>query len=709
VEENGSVIETTFNLVSQPRGPWDVGVTSPSAGSAILSNSFAIEEGRREQLWLQIIGRNPVQVGRETRFIILAGNSGNVDVHDSTIAAGIWEDPPTSAYRFGEPVTQSLAADPLSWVNFSATTIPPGASTTGQISFSAPQQACYTVNAIALDNSTPSSCGLLRQTLQELQQQLQETMDDLARNQANLELINQELQICLQQTPTLCADLEAKKAEIQTAIQNLKLKIKKLEDRIKALEEYIRRNCSQSRDFLASSFIAGAIKSLDVPQLSYSSANACGVHATDPNAKLGPFGYPTPPPPDGTLPHYTTSMHPLLYSILFENLASATAPAQEVVISDQLDPAKVDLSTLALGPITFGDHQLVPPLGRTAFTTIKDLRPAQDLLVRVDRTSGLLTWRFTSLDPTTGLPPEDPLRGFLPPNVNPPEGSGSAIFTIQPHPGLPTGTEIRNRAHITFDFNPPIETQEWLNTLDDTPPASQVHQLAAIQSEIAFTVEWSGSDQGAGIEDYSVFVSENSGAFTPWLVDTPLTSATFSSKPGASYAFYSLARDFTGYREQAPVTPDATTQVPSDGDGDGLLDPADNCPSAANSDQADLDGDGLGDVCDRHNKVTLVLDPDAAPHVQDRFALAVLSTPGFNARTLNPESVRLSPGGIHPASNPRLETDVDNDGDFDLVLYFAAPETGTTCRTVGLSLSATLENGVLVEGDHVVKINSCRH
>ncbi len=35
-----------------------------------------------------------------------------------------------------------------------------------------------------------------------------------------------------------------------------------------------------------------------------------------------------------------------------------------------------------------------------------------------------------------------------------------------------------------------------------------------------------------------------------------------------------------------------------DGDGDGILDGADNCPSVANADQANADGDSAGDVCD---------------------------------------------------------------------------------------------------------------
>jgi hypothetical protein len=36
----------------------------------------------------------------------------------------------------------------------------------------------------------------------------------------------------------------------------------------------------------------------------------------------------------------------------------------------------------------------------------------------------------------------------------------------------------------------------------------------------------------------------------------------------------------------------------ADTDGDGALDPVDNCPDVANPDQADSDGDGLGDACD---------------------------------------------------------------------------------------------------------------
>jgi hypothetical protein len=42
----------------------------------------------------------------------------------------------------------------------------------------------------------------------------------------------------------------------------------------------------------------------------------------------------------------------------------------------------------------------------------------------------------------------------------------------------------------------------------------------------------------------------------------------------------------------------SVTTSSADGDGDGVVDPCDNCPLVGNADQADGDGDGVGDACD---------------------------------------------------------------------------------------------------------------
>jgi hypothetical protein len=187
------------------------------------------------------------------------------------------------------------------------------------------------------------------------------------------------------------------------------------------------------------------------------------VQSADPNDKVGSSG-------GGGPFFYISGQEPLRYAVYFENLEAATASAQEIVITDQLDPATVDLSTLRFGAISFGSTVVDLANDGQSSVTIVDLRPENDLLVRVsvsiDEVTGLIEWRFGSLDPATGLPTEDPLAGFLPPNVNPPEGDGSVVFTVAPRAGLPTGTQITNQASIVFDTNAPILTPVWLNTIN---------------------------------------------------------------------------------------------------------------------------------------------------------------------------------------------------------------------------------------------------
>src|SRR5262249_55565800 len=60
-------------------------------------------------------------------------------------------------------------------------------------------------------------------------------------------------------------------------------------------------------------------------------------------------------------------------------------------------------------------------------------------------------------------------------------------------------------------------------TIDATPPASTVAPLPTA-SPSTFTVSWSGSDgNGSGIANFTIYVSDNGGAFTAWLQNTTLT------------------------------------------------------------------------------------------------------------------------------------------------------------------------------------------
>jgi hypothetical protein len=279
------------------------------------------------------------------------------------------------------------------------------------------------------------------------------------------------------------------------------------------------------------------------------------VAARDPNAKVGPLGIGEQ--------HYVPGVDPLRYAVYFENMESASAPAQEVFITDTLEIDTLDPTTVRLERITFGDHTLSVSPGILPHTAEVDLRPQENLIVRIsaelDLVSGVLSVYFASIDPATGQLIDDPLGGFLPPNSDG-SGEGAIVFSVMPKTGLASGTLISNRATIVFDDNEAIVTNEWTNTIDGQAPSSQVQPLNANHAA-TFNVQWAGSDAGSAVQDYSVFVSYDGGEWQPWLSNTTATTATFNASAAGDYAFYTIARDVAGNVETAPATPDATTQV----------------------------------------------------------------------------------------------------------------------------------------------------
>jgi hypothetical protein len=278
------------------------------------------------------------------------------------------------------------------------------------------------------------------------------------------------------------------------------------------------------------------------------------IAAVDPNDKRGPLG--------AGSGRYITRKDSLPYTVFFENKPDASAPAQDVVIDDTLDPSAFDLSTFRFGPVTFGDTTVAVPADTTSFQADVDLRPERDLTLRVegtiDTTSGHLQWTFTSRDTTDGL---TAIEGFLPPNDNPPEGEGAVSYYADLKSGASSGLGFGNAAEIVFDTNDPIVTPVWSNVLDVHPPTSSVDSLAATQDSIAFEVTWSGSDAESGVQDYTVYVSKDGGTYTTWLADTSATSAVYEGEQGTSYAFYSVATDSVGLTEPDSASAEASTQV----------------------------------------------------------------------------------------------------------------------------------------------------
>ena len=284
------------------------------------------------------------------------------------------------------------------------------------------------------------------------------------------------------------------------------------------------------------------------------------VQSGDPNDMLaGGFG------PQGWIVGNQT----IPYTIDFENMPTAAAPAAQVVITNQLS-SNLDWSTFQLQQIYFNNAEIQVPPGLQNYTTqvyvATDPNPV-DVTVAFNPDTGVVTWTMTSIDPVTGQEVTDPLAGFLPPDNADFAGSGLVSYTVDPKAGLPSDTQITGQSSIVFDVNAAMETPQTLNTVDVTAPTSSVSPLPATESQTNFNVSWSDQDllpdgnQGAGIASYNVYVSDDGGPFTLWQSDTTANSATFSGQFGDTYSFYSVATDNVGNVQPTPAAAQTTTYL----------------------------------------------------------------------------------------------------------------------------------------------------
>jgi uncharacterized repeat protein (TIGR01451 family) len=196
-------------------------------------------------------------------------------------------------------------------------------------------------------------------------------------------------------------------------------------------------------------------------------AGSANVGGIDPNEKTGTLGQGEE--------LYVDAGERLHYTVYFENLETATAPAQELFVTDCLPP-ELDWTTLSLDEVAFGDLIVANPTEQALFqerVTIPDYRPGEaktwwvDIAPEFDFATGCLEVVLRTLDPATGELPEDPFAGLLPPEDGSGRGQGHIGFAIAARADLADGTTIDNAASIVFDTNDPIVTNTWTNTIGE--------------------------------------------------------------------------------------------------------------------------------------------------------------------------------------------------------------------------------------------------
>jgi hypothetical protein len=512
VSADGASLTTIFDLTGQPDGVRDVVISTPGLPTVTLSEAFSIEPARPPgQVWADIVGRGAIRVGETQEFTILYGNRGDVDALDVPIRlSGI---PKTATFTPQFTLTQPPIVP--GWPPFDSSS-PITVTTDTDI------QVPLIINRIP-----PGSVGALKFSLLVVDTTpihlVATASQPLASFVASTPLISLQGKLCIAQvcqfvlgelkiTPSLtCVKAGANYAvAVLTSVIDVTSATKSSQVVIPAI------SLSTGTTQAALACLMVLIK--DIPEVKVIAEvldafktildnvgkvpsvlgilKECGevyaplftgvididvVSSYDPNAKQGSQGI-------GAL-HYLSSSQPWPYTIAFENEATATAPAQSVSVTDQLDTTHLDLNTFSLGPIGFGNQEIVPPPGLSEFSSYVDLRPATNLIVAVNaslsKATGTVTWTFDSLDPSTGQPPTNPLIGFLPPNVISPQGDGQVLFSASPKNGLSTGQQINNSASVVFDANSAVVTPAWGNRV--LPPIVAPSQVATTASGLVYS------------------------------------------------------------------------------------------------------------------------------------------------------------------------------------------------------------------------------
>jgi hypothetical protein len=355
------------------------------------------------------------------------------------------------------------------------------------------------------------------------------------------------------------------------------------------------------------------------------------VASHDPNDKVGPSG--------AGADNFAPANQLLSYRVDFENDKSASAPAQRVTVTDQLD-TNLDWNTFALTEVGFGDNLItVPPNSQHFQTTLSMTSNGRTFQVQIDLgihpDTGQVFATFQSIDPKTSLPP-DVLTGFLPPEDGTGRGMGHFSYLIKPKAGLADGTQIRNVALVTFDANPSIATDQVdphdpsqgidpakqdLVTIDARPPritGSAVNGTLAQRSTIThilFTFDENTAVQIAAgalqllnrTTGQTVSTAAAIFSYDP-ATKTETVDLSHVALPDGNYAATLKASAVTD-AGGLPLTQDYTFAfhvLAGDANGDGKVNDLDlylvwvnlQKPAAARDPNADLNGDGQVDLSD---------------------------------------------------------------------------------------------------------------
>jgi hypothetical protein len=585
---DGRAIDVRFNLADAPTGRWALQATFIDGSTRTLSDAVTVESARAPAISVQMVGRDVFRAGQPNSVTVVVTNSGNIDAIGVPVALNGIPAGATIEAAFdlhvptGDPssieihkTTFDQSNDTLTTVDgifapFLIARVPAGRAVQFEYRIMVPTPSSYSIRASAgqcLGASTLTTSRVQARAATTSQPRsnclgtVTGAVIGLAADSANWS-----------QCTSFAAGMAWDAADAvgngeniwslgrvfgwlgHNASDGIGCALHVSETTLVGRALYVFSKWQTAADLVRDCLLMPAQSLL----------NQRAVTSIDPNDIRGSAG---------TGSHrYIAGNEPLPYQIFFENLASATAPAQRVEVTDQLDTAVFDPSSVLFQNVRVGSTVYSLPYGGPALDQVLDLRPAQNLLVHVMASvsdSGQVHWELQAIDPETLAPPDDPTVGFLPPNHNSPEGEGQVSFQVSLK-SLPSGASVPNKASIRFDSNAPIETPTWTNTIDKQAPSAIVSAQGTADSAAA-QVSWSGSDDASGISLFEIRVSKDGGPFSLWRTSDTGGEDTFVVKDSGAYSFRVIAHDGAGnvgQSAQSAVTLSTdTTAPPSDHGG----------------------------------------------------------------------------------------------------------------------------------------------
>jgi hypothetical protein len=337
----------------------------------------------------------------------------------------------------------------------------------------------------------------------------------------------------------------------------------------------------------------------EIPEWEIDSCTTEIVASVDPNDILGPAGF----GPEGWIASDTD----LLYTIRFENLASASAPAQEIRITQPLD---ADLEDASIDFLAFGLGDRVFPISKPSGVVQRRLylQSESDVLVDTelafDPSTRTIRAEFLAIDPLTLVLPFDPFKGILPPNTEPPKGEGFVLYRVRPKKPVVQGTEVAAQASIVFDLNEAIQTPRISNRFDTSAPATRLGAIdPASGPDVDVPFELTDPSAGAPATEFVLYRSVNDGPMEQ-VGRYPITQtgARVPIQPLSRNRFVVYGVDAVGNVEAPKTAAESISTIGADLTGDGLLDSEDFFAFfnrwLAVDPATDVNGDGIVDEAD---------------------------------------------------------------------------------------------------------------